>query len=79
MKKKILRVSLVLTFVVAVLVTSALADTSTLTTTMTSSFQTVVTDCLSMIGSILPIGLTLFGASIAVAYAIKFFKKVVGK
>lgn len=52
---------------------------STLTEAMKGSFETMVTDCLSMIAILVPIVLPLLGASIVVAYGVKTFKKVTAK
>lgn len=52
---------------------------ATLTEAMKGSFETMVTDCMSMIAILVPIVLPLLGASIVVAYGVKTFKKVTAK
>lgn len=52
---------------------------ATLTDAMKGSFETMVTDCMSMVAILVPIVLPLLGASIVVAYGIKTFKKVTAK
>ena len=52
---------------------------ATLTDAMKGSFETMVTDCMSMIEILVPIVLPLLGASIVVAYGVKTFKKVTAK
>lgn len=52
---------------------------ATLTEAMKGSFETMVTDCMSMIAMLVPIVLPLLGASIVVAYGVKTFKKVTAK
>lgn len=44
--------------------------------TVTSSFQTVVTDTLSCIAAVAPIGITIFGAMFVWRKATQFFKSV---
>ena len=46
---------------------------------VTSGFSNVADDMLSMITSILPIGLGVIGAVLAVTFGIRFFKKLAGK
>lgn len=52
---------------------------ATLIEAMKGSFETMVTDCMSMIAILVPIVLPLLGASIVVAYGVKTFKKVTAK
>ena len=47
-----------------------------LSTTVTSSFQTVVTDTLACIAAVAPIGITIFGAMFVWRKATQFFKSV---
>lgn len=46
-------------------------------TAITTGTQTMVTQLVTMVTGVLPIGLTIVGLSIGVAYAIKFIKKIV--
>lgn len=43
----------------------------------TDGFGLMVTDLIDMVTGILPMGLTIFGVSVGVAYAIKFIKNIV--
>lgn len=51
----------------------------TLTEAMKGSFETMVTDSMSMIAMLVPIVLPLVGAGLVVAYGIKTFKRVTAK
>lgn len=51
----------------------------TLTEAMKGSFETMVSDSMSMIAMLLPIVLPLVGAGLVVAYGIKTFKRVTAK
>lgn len=51
----------------------------TLTEAMKGSFETMVSDSMSMIAMLVPIVLPLVGAGLVVAYGIKTFKKVTAK
>jgi hypothetical protein len=77
MKKKLLGIALSVAMVMAVFTVQAFASTS-ITGTMTTAFGTVVDDLLAMIGGILPVALTVLGASMAVFFGVKWFKKIVG-
>lgn len=44
-----------------------------------SALTTVANDCLSFIGSALPIALPVVGAGVVVAFGIKTFKKITSK
>ena len=58
----------------------ALMDgTTTVTSALSTAFQSVATDCLSAIQAILPIALPVLGALVVVGIGIKIFKKVTGK
>lgn len=52
------------------------AETSSVTASITSSFQTIVTDTLSTIAAVAPIAITIFGAMFVWNKARKFFKDV---
>lgn len=52
---------------------------TTLTDAMKSSFETMVSDSMSMIAMLVPIVLPLVGAGLVVAYGIKTFKRVTAK
>ena len=49
---------------------------TTLTESMKGSFETMVSDSMSMIAMLVPIVLPLVGAGLVVAYGIKTFKRV---
>ena len=51
----------------------------TLTEAMKGSFETMVSDSMSMIAMLVPIVLPLVGAGLFVAYGIKTFKRVTAK
>lgn len=51
----------------------------TLTEAMKGSFETMVSDSMSMIAMLVPIILPLVGAGLVVAYGIKTFKRVTAK
>lgn len=51
----------------------------TLTEAMKGSFETMVSDSMSMIAMLVPIVLPLVGAGLVVAYGIKTFKRVIAK
>lgn len=51
----------------------------TLTEAMKGSFETMVSDSMSMIAMLVPIVLPLVGAGLVVAYGIKTFKRVTSK
>ena len=50
----------------------------TLTDAMKGSFETMVSDSMSMIAMLVPIVLPLVGAGLVVAYGIKTFKRCYG-
>ena len=52
---------------------------TTLTESMKGSFETMVSDSMSMIAMLVPIVLRLVGAGLVVAYGIKTFKRVTAK
>ena len=58
---------------------AAEVNISTLTTTMTESFTTMINDCMSMVAALVPIVLPLLGAGLVVAYGIKTFRKITAK
>lgn len=78
---KLIKVILLCAVVVSVLTVGAMAadETSAVVTTMTASFQTIVSDCMSAITGILPVALPLLGLSVAIMFGIKWFKKITGK
>ena len=51
----------------------------TLTEAMKGSFETMVSDSMSMIAMLVPIVLPLVGAGLVVAYGIKTFKSVTAR
>lgn len=62
-----------------VLADEGVSSISTITDTLTSSFSTMVSDCFTMIATLVPIVLPLLGASVVVAYGIKTFRKITAK
>lgn len=50
-----------------------------LTEIMTTATTKIVTDLLAMIAGVLPVTVTLMAASIGIAFAIKFIKKIIAK
>lgn len=83
--KKVWAVACVVVALVSALVVSAFAVDPTvpaagltpeLVTSIGAQFQGMVDQLISLIVSILPIGLTLLGVSIGVAYAMKWIKKI---
>ena len=52
---------------------------TTLTESMKGSFETMVSDSMSMIAMLVPIVLPLVGAGLVVAYGLKTFKRVTAK
>ncbi|MCL2820983.1 MAG: hypothetical protein FWD38_09205 [Oscillospiraceae bacterium] len=57
----------------------ASASDFNITTTMTTAFQSLVTDLLAMLAAVLPIGLTVLAASLGITFGIKWIKKIAGK
>lgn len=55
------------------------ASSFNLTEIMTKAAQTIVTDLMSMIAGVLPVGITLFALSIGIAYGLNFIKKITKK
>lgn len=53
--------------------------TTTITTALTTATQQMITDSMAMIGTLVPIVVPLLGASIIVAYGIKFIKRITSK
>jgi type IV secretory pathway VirB2 component (pilin) len=67
---------------VAILTVAALANTTPtndVSGVMESSFQNVVGDILGMLATILPIALGVFGATIAITFGIRWFRRLIGK
>ena len=54
----------------------AVGSMDSIKSAMSSAFQTVQTDSLSMIATALPFGLTVMGAVLAITMGIRVFKKV---
>lgn len=54
-------------------------EVATLTDTLTSSFSSVGTDLLSMVGKVAPIAIPVIGAVIVVNVGVKVFKRITGK
>ena len=54
----------------------AFADTVSVSSMISTSMQTIVTDTISSIAAIAPIGITIFGAMFAWKKGIQFFKSV---
>lgn len=80
MKKRIIMCVMVAVLVVAMSVSAfAAGETTSMVEVMTSSFTTMISEMMAAIAAILPITLTLVGASLVVAFGIKWFKKIVGK
>lgn len=52
---------------------------STITDSLISALTTVANDCLSFVGSALPIALPVVGAGVVVAFGIKTFKRITSK
>jgi len=52
---------------------------SSMTTILTTSLTQVVADITATVVAILPIALGLLGLTIAVAFGIRYFKKIVGQ
>ena len=48
-------------------------------TALTTSFGEVVTSCIGIVGSILPVALPLIGSVMVVTFGVKIFKKVTAK
>lgn len=55
------------------------ATISTVTSALSTGLQTVQTNALSLIGTVLPYALTVMGAILVVSIGIKVFKKVTGR
>ena len=52
---------------------------STISDSLISALTTVANDCLSFVGSALPIALPVVGAGVVVAFGIKTFNRVTSK
>lgn len=52
------------------------AHAESVSTTITTSMQTIVTDTITSIAAIAPIGITIFGAMFAWKKGLQFFKQV---
>jgi len=53
-------------------------ETTTLIQALTTGFTTMGTNLLDIAVVIVPIGMTVYGLVIGIAYAKKFFKKIAG-
>ena len=54
-------------------------DMSTVTTSLQSSFSSIVTSCTNFIGTVLPSALSLVGIGIVIMFGVKTFKKLTAK
>lgn len=83
MKKKlaVLMMSVVLVFTLGVSVFAASegGSMSSITTAVTSAMQSVQSDALSLIASILPYALAILGAVLVVTIGIKVFRRIAGR
>ena len=80
MKKRIMTIVVMCAVLMMSFATMVSADDPVdVTTTLTSSFQTVVDNIMTTIGGILPVALGLLGLSMAIMFGIKWFKKIAGK
>lgn len=55
------------------------SSAATITSALTTATTSMISDSMTMIGTLVPVVLPLLGASILVAYGIKFIKRIVGK
>lgn len=55
----------------------AAAASFDLSTTMTSSVQSIVTELLKMIAAVMPVTVTLLAAAIGITYGITFIKRII--
>jgi len=79
MKKKITRVLALVSAMVAAMAQTVLAnDTPSVAQMMTTAFQTIVVDLMATIVGIMPVALSILGMTMAVAFSIKWFKKLAG-
>ena len=53
-------------------------DSSAIVTAVTTSFTGIVTNCLSVLSAVLPVGLTIFSMYMIVGFSKKMFKKITG-
>lgn len=80
--KTVLTVTAMSTFALASNVFAAAAgdiDMSTVTTSLQSSFSSIVTSCTNFIGTVLPSALSLVGIGIVIMFGVKTFKKLTAK
>jgi hypothetical protein len=81
--KKIMAVMVAVVVMSSLFMIGAMASDGTSTfnvvENMSGSFQTMIDDLLSMLFTILPMGMIVFGSSLAIAFGIKWFKKITGK
>lgn len=78
--KKYMALVMALTVVLAVgcVFASAAEGDPDFAATITSSFQTMITNLLSLLASILPIALSLISATLIVAKGIQWFNAIIG-
>ena len=77
--KKVMVVTVIMSMISATAVVASANDSFNVTDVMSSAFTSLVADLLAMLGAILPIGLTVLGASVAIAFGIKWFRKITSK
>jgi hypothetical protein len=80
--KKTIRIAVVALMLVMVLALPALANpapTLDVNATLSTAFVAAADSILGSIGIILPIALPILGISIAIGFAIKFFRKITSK
>lgn len=53
--------------------------TSSIVTTMETAFQSVSSDIMSVISSILPIAMGIVGAGLVIVFGVKWFKRLTNK
>lgn len=76
--KKYMALVMALTVVLAIGCVFASAEDPDFAATITSSFQTMITNLLSLLASILPIALSLLSATLIVAKGITWFNAIIG-
>lgn len=55
------------------------SQASSIVTTMETAFQSVSSDIMSVIGSILPIAMGIVGAGLVIVFGVKWFKRLTNK
>jgi hypothetical protein len=79
MKKKIFLACLVVVMVAAMAVPAFAEDPVDISTVMTTSFQEMINNMMTMAANVLPICMSVLGLSVAVGFGIKWFKRLTGK